>query len=423
MARKAFREALAYNAIAKFLEGYQSEDKYQKEIAANLAKQEIDKQEKDRQYQLDLAKASQGSAVAVPDATAPGGYRAIRADGLDPAALQRLQDMGTLGKTAMPQSVAPTMLPGVPAARRQSMLPGVGGQATIQTNPMSGQQEPMIVGQPAQQPQPVQPTMPMIQPNATVSGPTKSFKVQQPKPTTLTVYASDLVTNKVVDTPFGKMPIKEAVAKANAAGMPIQNMNDKEGGSNNFNIGEDRRLTSEFANRFENQSVPFKNAVQNYYEAKKLAQMKTGVGDQSLVRKLVKITEGPGGRVSNEDVTGFFAGVNLSDRAKSAALRAFSRGESFPDEVRGEILAALEVSFENEKALQDQRASDLGTQYLQRGGNDPKKFIRNLDLPKIKRPLSRVMADFNAENAKAPGTKNMEKLQQLLAEIEEQETK
>ncbi len=199
--------------------------------------------------------------------------------------------------------------------------------------------------------------------------------------------------------------------------MPIQREDDTEAGNNNFSVGEDRRTVNELSTRWEDQQKPYKDAAANYHMATNLIQQGTGIGDQQLIRKLVKVAEGPGSRVSNEDAAAFARSMNLGQATLGAILKAGNQGESFPPAIRAQIKAGLEKQFELAKQGRDS-VNDEATRIAVLRGVDPAKFIRNLD-PMVKvRKMSDILADFNTENAKPAGQKDLSKLQQLLAEIE-----
>lgn len=101
-------------------------------------------------------------------------------------------------------------------------------------------------------------------------------------------------------------------------------------------------------------SAQFKESHTAYKQAKSLTNQGTGVGDQTLVRLLVRVAEGKGGRVSDSDVDGFINSQNIPNRVKTAVLKNFHKGEIFAPETRQYINQLLDDQYAQQKSMYDQ---------------------------------------------------------------------
>ena len=104
---------------------------------------------------------------------------------------------------------------------------------------------------------------------------------------------------------------------------------------------------------FRKESEPYKNALLGYKEAMAAVNQKTGVGDSSLVRAIVKVAEGKGARVSDADVLAFARTGSIPENLKGEFLKA-ATGARLSDEVRSQFKNLLESYYDAHKTRQQQ---------------------------------------------------------------------
>lgn len=124
---------------------------------------------------------------------------------------------------------------------------------------------------------------------------------------------------------------------------------------------------------FRKESEPYKNSLLGYKEAMAAVNQKTGVGDSSLVRAIVKVAEGKGARVSDADVQAFARTGNIPENLKGEFLKA-STGARLSDEVRSQFRNLLQSYYDAHRARQEQ-IEDEFTQTAKNYGFNPNRVV------------------------------------------------
>lgn len=124
---------------------------------------------------------------------------------------------------------------------------------------------------------------------------------------------------------------------------------------------------------FRKESEPYKSALLGYNEGITSSREKTGVGDNTLVRAIVKVAEGKGARVSDADVAAFANTGSIPQNIKGYFLKA-ATGRRLPDEVRAQFESLLNNYYKTAQARQIQLESEF-TDKARLYGFDPNKIV------------------------------------------------
>lgn len=152
------------------------------------------------------------------------------------------------------------------------------------------------------------------------------------------------------------------------------------------------------------ESEPFKASLQGYNEGKAAAQQQTGVGDAALVRAIVKVAEGKGARISNDDALAFAQAGSIPQNLQAAWLKAIS-GQTLAPEVRVQFVRLLEDYYK--PAVEGQARRDERYRYLSRGKGIPEDLVVGQGLipppPATQNPQGVVGGVQEVERATADG--------------------